>query len=99
MIFVETRQEARDLALLEFANFLPIHGEMEQRAREKALDLFKNSGSKHILVGTDVASRGLDIDDVDIIIQLSCKDYDSYLHRSGRTARKGKKGLNILFFT
>jgi superfamily II DNA/RNA helicase len=49
-------------------------------------------------VGTDVAARGLDVDDIDVVIQLGCRQQDSFVHRSGRTARKGKKGLNILFF-
>ena len=50
------------------------------------------------MVGTDVAARGLDVDDIDVVIHLNCKQQDSFVHRSGRTARKGKKGLNILFF-
>ena len=50
------------------------------------------------MVGTDVAARGLDVDDIDVVIQMSCKELDSFVHRSGRTARKGKDGLNILFF-
>lgn len=50
-----------------------------------------------MLVGTDVAARGLDVDDVDVVIHTSCNQLDSFVHRSGRTARKGKDGLNILF--
>ena len=50
------------------------------------------------MVGTDVAARGLDVDDIDVVIQMSCRHHDSFVHRSGRTARKGKNGLNILFF-
>ena len=49
------------------------------------------------MVGTDVAARGLDVDDIDIVIQCSCNQLDSFVHRSGRTARKGKDGTNILF--
>jgi len=45
-----------------------------------------------------VAARGLDVDDIDVVIQMSCKEVDSFVHRAGRTARKGKDGLNILFF-
>lgn len=45
-----------------------------------------------------MAARGLDVDDIDCVIQMSCKELDSFVHRSGRTARKGKDGLNILFF-
>lgn len=49
-------------------------------------------------MGTDVAARGLDVDDIDVVIHMSCKELDSFVHRSGRTARAGKDGLNILFF-
>jgi len=92
------KQDAREFEKLEFANFLPIHGDLEQRKREQALNKFRESGSRYILVGTDVAARGLDVDDIDVVIQMSCRHADSFVHRSGRTARKGKNGLNILFF-
>lgn len=45
-----------------------------------------------------MAARGLDVDDVDIVIQMSARTTDSFVHRAGRTARKGKNGTNILFF-
>jgi superfamily II DNA/RNA helicase len=98
MIFTETKQDAREFEKLEFANFLPIHGDLEQRARENALQKFRTAGAKYILVGTDVAARGLDVDDIDVVIQMGCRHIDSFVHRAGRTARKGKDGLNILFF-
>ena len=98
MIFVETKREAREFEKLEFANFLPIHGDLEQKQREYALSKFKGNGAKFILVGTDVASRGLDVDDIDVVIQMGCRETDSFVHRSGRTARRGKDGTNILFF-
>lgn len=50
-------------------------------------------------MGTDVAARGLDIDDIDVVIQTGCRDMDSFVHRAGRTARKGKDGLNVLFIS
>jgi superfamily II DNA/RNA helicase len=50
------------------------------------------------LVATDVAARGLDINDIDVVLQLSCRHIDSFVHRSGRTGRAGKEGENILFF-
>ena len=68
MIFCETKKDAREFEKLDFANFLPIHGDMEQTAREYALEKFRNGGSKYILVGTDVAARGLDVDDIDVVI-------------------------------
>jgi ATP-dependent RNA helicase RhlE len=49
-----------------------------------------------VLVATDVASRGLDIDNVDVVIQLGCRHIDSFVHRSGRTGRVGKDGENII---
>ena len=59
---------------------------------------FKN-GNKNILVATDVAARGIDISDVDLIIQLSPpENSESYIHRSGRTGRAGREGINITFF-
>lgn len=59
---------------------------------------FRENSSKHILVATDVAARGLDINDIDVVIQLGCRHLDSFVHRSGRTGRIGKNGLNIIFF-
>ena len=63
------------------------------------MNTFKKPGSRHILVGTDVAARGLDVDDVDVVIQCGCRHLDSFVHRAGRTARRGKSGINILFTT
>ena len=58
--------------------------------------MFRKSGSSIVLVATDVASRGLDITDVDCVIQLGCKNVDSFIHRSGRTGRAGKDGQNFV---
>ena len=68
-----------------------MHGDLEQGSRETRLNRFRRSSSA-ILVATDVASRGLDIDDVDVVIQLGCRHVDSFVHRSGRTGRVGKSG-------
>ena len=51
-----------------------------------------------ILVATDVASRGLDIDNIDVVIHQSLIDVDSFVHRSGRTGRAGKSGRNIVLY-
>jgi superfamily II DNA/RNA helicase len=83
--------------LQKFSKFYPIHGDLSQSEREYALAKFKQPGSGCILVGTDVAARGLDIDDVDVVIQCGCSHVDSFVHRAGRTARRGKSGTNILF--
>lgn len=98
IIFCETKKDVQRFESMEFARFLGIHGDLEQGQRERALAKFKEPGSRYVLVGTDVAARGLDVEDIDVVIQLGCKQLDSFVHRSGRTARKGKDGLNILFF-
>ena len=51
-----------------------------------------------ILVATDVAARGLDIDNIDVVIHMSVRDVDSFVHRTGRTGRAGKSGRNIVLF-
>jgi len=50
-------------------------------------------------VATDVAARGLDIDDIDVVIQFDVRQVDSFIHRAGRTGRKGKSGTNILLLS
>ena len=50
-----------------------------------------------VLVATDVAARGLDINNIDVIVQYSVRNVDSFVHRTGRTGRAGKAGLNIVF--
>lgn len=62
-----------------------------------ALSQFKEGKRGEILVATDVAARGLDIDDIDTVIQLACRHVDSFVHRCGRTGRAGKNGTNIVF--
>jgi ATP-dependent RNA helicase DeaD len=70
-----------------------IHGDMSQKLRDKVMNKFRN-GNIRILVATDVASRGLDIDDVDVVINYDVpQNHDDYIHRIGRTARAGKDGL------
>ena len=72
-----------------------LHGDMPQNAREKALGKFADNKLK-ILVATDVAARGIDIDDVAVVIHYAPPlDVKTYLHRSGRTARAGKDGWAV----
>jgi superfamily II DNA/RNA helicase len=72
-----------------------IHGDLPQNARERALQRFAE-GKLHILVATDVAARGIDIDDIGAVIHYEpAKDGKDYLHRSGRTARAGRDGWAI----
>ena len=74
---------------------LAIHSDLEQFAREETLILFAN-GSCNILVATDVAARGLDIDAVDLVLNYELPYEDAvYVHRIGRTGRAGKNGLSV----
>jgi len=75
-----------------------MHGDIAQNQREVTLKRFKDNKFQ-VLVATDVASRGLDIPDIELVIQLEPpKDTESYIHRSGRTARMGQSGICITFF-
>lgn len=98
IIFTHTKREAEVLAEeLRGYGFKveALHGDFSQKKREYILKGFKNN-SFNILVATDVASRGLDIKDVELVINYGLpKDADSYIHRIGRTGRAGKKGIAI----
>ena len=74
-----------------------MHGDMSQSARERALRRFE-TGNVPVLVATDVAARGLDIDDIEHVINFDPPEEDKgYLHRTGRTGRAGKSGIAITF--
>ena len=74
-----------------------IHGDIQQRVREKTLQRFRN-GELRVLVATDVAARGLDIDDVDAVFNYDVPDENEYyIHRIGRTGRAGRGGTAISF--
>ncbi len=74
-----------------------LHGDMSQSSRRRALDRFE-SGKVSVLVATDVAARGLDIDDVEHVINFDPPEEDKgYLHRTGRTGRAGRNGIAITF--
>jgi superfamily II DNA/RNA helicase len=74
-----------------------IHGNLTQSARQRALDGFA-AGSTRVLVATDVAARGIHVDDVDLVIHYDpAGDHKDYLHRSGRTARAGSSGTVVSF--
>ena len=73
----------------------PIHGDLRQNMRERSLARFA-AGDIQALVATDVAARGLHIDDVDVVIHYDPPpDHKTYLHRSGRTARAGESGMAV----
>lgn len=98
LIFCTTRAETGQVALrLEKAGFPAgsLHGDMGQRERNHALDVFRTSRSG-LLVATDVAARGLDISGVSHVIQIGLpSNLESFVHRSGRTGRAGHQGVNI----
>ncbi|XP_015574503.1 DEAD-box ATP-dependent RNA helicase 5 isoform X2 [Ricinus communis] len=80
-------------------NVVSIHGNKAQEQRTKALSLFKK-GSCPLMVATDVAARGLDVPDVEVVINYSFPlTTEDYVHRIGRTGRAGKKGVAHTFFT
>ena len=100
IIFSRTKRTAAKVAddLIErgFAA-APIHGDLGQGAREQALRAFRN-GKVDILVATDVAARGIDVDNVTHVINYQCpEDEKTYLHRIGRTARAGNTGIAVTF--
>jgi len=102
LIFVETKRDADILEEeLSHQGFLAtsIHGDRSQPERQEALRNFK-AGRTPYLVATDVASRGLDIPDVSHVINYDCpSDFDSYVHRIGRTGRAGRTGTATGFLT
>src|SRR5690606_36515881 len=74
-----------------------VHGDMSQDARERSMAAFK-AGKKDILIATDVAARGIDVNDVTHVINHTVPDdHDTYLHRAGRTGRDGKTGIAVTF--
>ncbi|WP_246461120.1 DEAD/DEAH box helicase [Nocardia transvalensis] len=98
MIFTRTKRTAQkvadDLADRGFA-VGAVHGDLGQIAREKALDKFRK-GRIDVLVATDVAARGIDIDDVTHVVNYQCpEDEKTYVHRIGRTGRAGRTGVAV----
>ena len=90
----DTEEVVGSLAHYGF-NALALHGDMEQRDRDEVLVRFANR-SCNVLVASDVAARGLDIDDIGAVINYELPtDADTYLHRVGRTGRAGKQGLAL----
>nr|XP_020663614.1 nucleolar RNA helicase 2 [Pogona vitticeps] len=100
IIFCETKKEANELALNASIkqDAQSLHGDIPQQQREVTLKGFRN-GAFEVLVATNVAARGLDIPEVDLVIQNSPpKDVESYIHRSGRTGRAGRAGICICLY-
>jgi len=102
LVFVETKRKADELTRLMRKDGWPamcIHGDKQQKERDWVLGEFK-SGSTTILVATDVAARGLDVDDVKFVINYDYpNNSEDYIHRIGRTGRKGNTGTSYTLFT
>ncbi|MDG6897213.1 DEAD/DEAH family ATP-dependent RNA helicase [Actinobacillus delphinicola] len=100
IIFTRTKSGTMDItALLERNGFraAALNGDMTQQAREQTLDRLRN-GSLDILVATDVAARGLDVERISLVVNYDIPlDAESYVHRIGRTGRAGRAGRAILF--
>lgn len=78
-------------------NAAAVHGDLSQEQRERAMSAFK-AGKRDVLIATDVAARGIDVDDVTHVINHTIpEDADAYLHRVGRTGRAGKTGIAVTF--
>jgi superfamily II DNA/RNA helicase len=100
LVFVRTKRGAdklvRKLAFHQ-VDAVAMHGDLSQSVRQRALQRF-SSGKVQVLVATDVAARGLDIDDIVHVINYDPPDEDKgYVHRTGRTGRAGRSGIAITF--
>ncbi|NKF49119.1 DEAD/DEAH box helicase [Shewanella sp. WXL01] len=102
IIFVRTRNSCVELAeKLEARGYAssPLHGDMNQQARERAVEQLKR-GKLDILIATDVAARGLDVERIGHVVNYDIPyDSEAYVHRIGRTGRAGRTGMAILFVT
>jgi superfamily II DNA/RNA helicase len=100
IVFCRTKRTAQKTAddLMERGfRASSIHGDLGQSAREKALNDFK-SGKRDVLIATDVAARGIDVDGITHVINFQCpEDEKAYVHRIGRTARAGADGIAVTF--
>ncbi|CAM4102210.1 DEAD/DEAH box helicase [Saccharibacillus endophyticus] len=100
LVFTRTKHGANRVArLLDRAGIsaLAIHGDKSQNARQTALNNFKN-GTTRVLVATDIAARGIDIDELSHVINFNLPNIpETYVHRIGRTGRAGRDGISISF--
>jgi ATP-dependent RNA helicase RhlE len=100
IVFTRTKHGARRLTRQLTSRGIAadeIHGNKSQNARQRALGSFKD-GTTRVLVATDVASRGIDVDDVTLVVNYDLPDVaESYVHRIGRTGRKGRSGQAVAF--
>jgi ATP-dependent RNA helicase DeaD len=96
IIFTRTKQDAQEVSekLMKMGYHVsPLHGDMDQKMRSKVMERFKNR-TLQAIVATDVAARGIDVNDITHVINYELPDDpEVYTHRSGRTARAGKSGI------
>ena len=98
IVFTRTRREAKEFAeklMTDGYNADALHGDLSQAQRDAVMNKFR-SRALQILIATDVAARGIDVDDVTHVFHVDLPDeIESYTHRSGRTARAGKSGISV----
>jgi len=102
LVFCNTKRMVDELREeLQFRGYHPdgLHGDMKQQARDTVMASFKK-GKVDILIATDVAARGIDVDDIDAVFNFDLpQDAEYYIHRIGRTGRAGKSGTSYTFVT
>ena len=102
IVFCRTREQTRDVAdrlTREGLSTDALHGELSQQQRDYVMQRFRNRTIR-ILVATDVAARGIDVDDLSHVVHYELPhDAESYVHRSGRTGRAGKQGVSLAIST
>ncbi|GMI79412.1 embryo defective 1138 [Hibiscus trionum] len=101
IVFTQTKRDADEVSMALTSSIASeaLHGDISQHQRERTLNGFRQ-GKFTVLVATDVAARGLDIPNVDLVIHYELpNDAETFVHRSGRTGRAGKEGSAILMYT
>jgi superfamily II DNA/RNA helicase len=98
LIFCEKKVQVDDLSKKLRVQNQPLHGDVAQNRRENAYRNFK-AGSLKCIVATNVAARGLDFPQIDLIVQtMPPLNTEEFIHRAGRTGRAGRSGVNLLLF-
>ena len=102
LLFTRTKHGAKKIAKQLTASGIPaveLHGNLSQNARERNLEAFAE-GSTRVLVATDIAARGIHVDDIALVVHVDPPaEHKAYLHRSGRTARAGSEGVVVTVMT
>lgn len=101
IVFTQTKRDCDEVAAAVSLHLPcePLHGDMAQAERERTLASFR-AGRTNVLVATDVAARGLDIPEVDLVVHYELpRESESFLHRSGRTGRAGRSGTTIAMYS